>query len=62
MKIKLTEADTDFIRGRIELILGIELLEYHDMNFLSGSNKSRNEAKRDCLLECLSLLGTTAKL
>ena len=59
--MKLTKADIDLIRDRIETVLAIETLEYHDMNYLSGDVKSRNETKRDNLLECISLLGTTAK-
>jgi len=45
------------IAEKLELLLGIETLEYHDMNFLSGDNKRRNETKRAMLKECIEMAG-----
>jgi hypothetical protein len=50
----------DKILSNIEQLLAIEILEYHNKNYLAGDNKTRNQAKRDLLLECVSELGTTA--
>lgn len=41
----------------LETLIGIELLEYHNMNLLAGDNKRRNETKRAILMECLLLTG-----
>jgi hypothetical protein len=55
-----TAEKEDIVRANIEKVLAIETLEYHNMNYLSGDIKKRNEVKRDLLLECLTILGTTA--
>ena len=44
----------------IEQVLAIETLEYHNKNYLAGDNKSRCEARRSLLIECLGILGSTA--
>ncbi len=47
------------IRARLETVLGITLLEYHDMNLLSGDPKSRNEEQQKILTyaigDCITL-------
>jgi hypothetical protein len=48
------------IRDNIETALAILILEYHDKNYLAGDNKTRNEAVRSLLLDCLNWLDTTA--
>ena len=48
------------VRDNIEMVLAIKVLEYHNKNYLAGDNKTRNEVCRSLLLECLSVLGTTA--
>jgi len=49
-------------RDIVEIILAIETLEYHNINYLFGDNKKRNETKRNLLIEALSNLGgSTAK-
>jgi len=45
------------IAEKLEVLLGIETLEYHDMKFLSGDNKRRNETKRAILAECIEIAG-----
>ncbi len=54
------EKEKEYIKDKIEIILAIETLEYHNCNYLAGDNKSRNEVKRSHLLEIISLLGATA--
>jgi len=48
------------IRDNIETVLAILTLEYHCKNYLAGDNKSRNEAVRALLLDCMNSLDTTA--
>ena len=52
--------EIEIIKANIEQLIAIETLEYHNKNYLSGDNKSRCETKRSLLLECISILGTTA--
>lgn len=47
--------------SNIEMIYAIETLEYHNKKHLYGDDKTRNETKRSLLLECISILGNTAK-
>lgn len=48
-----TEAQLlDVIKSYINMLQGIELLEYEDKNFLAGDNKSRAEEKIE-LLRCM---------
>lgn len=52
--------EIETIKANIEQLIAIETLEYHNKNYLSGNDKTRCEAKRSLLLECISILGTTA--
>jgi hypothetical protein len=45
-------------RDSLEELLGVLLLEYHNGCWLSGDNKTRNEAERELLGKCLHSLGT----
>lgn len=56
----ITESELRFIKDKVELILAIETIEYHNTNYLVGNFKSRSEVKRSLLLEIVALLGTTA--
>lgn len=42
-------ADVLIILANAELLLGINLLEYHDKNFLANSNKQRMEDQREVI-------------
>ena len=53
---KLPETNKLLI-AKLETLLAIELLEYHDMNHLSGDNKTRNEDKRMMLQHCIEIAG-----
>ena len=48
------------VRDIIETVLAIEMLEYHDQNFLSGDMEFLNVAKRKLLMEGIKILGTSA--
>ena len=48
------------VRGHIEEIQGVELLEYHNKNWLKIDQASRNESVRELIGQCLRELGTTA--
>ena len=37
----------------LEELYAILLLEYHNMNRLSGDNNTRNAAKREIVLDCI---------
>lgn len=39
----------EFIKAELEKMYAIALLEYHDMNLLSGDIKSRNEQRQKAL-------------
>jgi hypothetical protein len=45
-------------RDSLEELLGVLLLEYHNANWLSGDNKTRNESQRHMVGRCLQDLGT----
>lgn len=59
-RLSLGQIEVDLIRDKLEQLLAIETLEYHNKNYLSGDNKTHSESKRSLMLECLSILGTTA--
>lgn len=46
----------DIIQSDIEVLMAIETLEYHNKNFLSGSEGCRNESKREILMNMSSQL------
>jgi hypothetical protein len=43
-----------FILNNLNEIYGIEFLEYHNKNLLSGDNKSRSEEKLFLLKDCIN--------
>lgn len=45
--------DIEDLRDKVEVLLSVERLEYHDMNWLSGNNGKRSEDKQEILLEIL---------
>ena len=49
--------EKDVMKGNLEILYAVELLEYHNKNWLSGDNKTRCEAKI-CLLKYM-LRGVT---
>lgn len=53
-------AETEKVKSNLEQVLAIETLEYHNKNYLAGDNKTRCEAKRSLILECIAIIGTTA--
>jgi hypothetical protein len=46
------------LTSNIRKVLAIEMLEYEDMNLLSGDNKKRSEVKQELLKEILDYLTT----
>ena len=52
--------DQEIIKDKVEIVLAIETLEYHNSNYLAGDEAKRNQAKRSQLLEIIALLGTSA--
>jgi hypothetical protein len=44
---------TKEIISKLRIVLAIEMLEYEDMNYLAGNNKSRSEEKMALLTEIL---------
>ena len=44
-------------RDSLEELLGVLLLEYHNSNWLSGDNKTRNEQKRELVGSVIDFLG-----
>ena len=46
----------DEMKSRLGELAGVELLEYHDKNLLSGDNKSRSEWRQETILACLEIL------
>jgi hypothetical protein len=49
------------VKDLAETLLAIELLEYHDMNFLAGSPKLLNQKKREVINEII-ILATQLKI
>lgn len=50
-----TSVSKDKICGLAEQLLAMELLEYHNKNYLSGDNKSRSKVRQALLRELVSL-------
>lgn len=46
----------NLFRANLNVLLGIELLEYEDKNHLSGSNKTRSETKLRLIKDMLNEL------
>ena len=51
------QPDNAQLAAIVETLIGIELLEYHNQNFLALDPKKRNEEKRAMLTEALLLTG-----
>lgn len=47
------DKEIEILRGHLQTLHAIELLEYHDKNFLSGDNKGRSEGKQALILLAL---------
>ena len=48
------------LKSKIEKVLAIEMLEYHDKNYLAFDNKRNSEEKQELLRECVSELNKEA--
>ena len=44
------------IKSYLEQLYAIELLEYHNKNYLSGDNKTRSEERQRILKDCIELI------
>lgn len=49
------------LKAELEKMYGVELLEYHDKNHLSGDNKTRSEIRQGQLKLSLSLVEDLSK-
>ncbi len=43
------------LKDELEIMYAIELLEYHNKNYLSGDNKSRSEERQEQLKRAIKL-------
>jgi hypothetical protein len=63
MEIVVNEEKAKELKECLEILLAIELLEYHNKNWLASfANKSPkilNEEKRRLIQRCLDITGTT---
>jgi hypothetical protein len=59
--VRYETATENEVLDRLEVLLAIETLEYHNKNHLAFDDKKRNQTKRQILIQCLQMLGTTAK-
>ena len=44
------------LKSQVEIMYAVEMLEYHDKNYLSGDNMTRCEQRQKSLQYCLEIL------
>lgn len=45
----------EYLKAELETMYAVELLEYHNKNYLAGDNKSRSESRQKDLLYMMKL-------
>lgn len=50
------ENEARYLKGAINTLMGMELLEYENKGLLSGDTRSRSAVRRDILLQCTKIL------
>jgi len=44
------------LSAKLDILYGMKLIEYHDKNYLSGDNCSRNEQEQQLLLDARNIV------
>ena len=51
----------DLLKNELQKMYGVELLEYHNKNLLSGDNKTRCEDRQNDLIASMNLIDSIEK-